>query len=75
MPRTYTTEGSEMLDLICLKAYPGRQEGVVERVLEANSARRIALAMPILPPGTTITLPDMAPGDQFARTSSQKLWD
>ena len=75
MPRTYTTEGSEPLDLICLKAYPGRQEGVVERVLEANSARRIAALMPIIPPNTTIVLPELAAGAQFVRMKTQKLWD
>ena len=76
MARDYTTEGSEMIDFIVLRAYPGKpQAGLVERVLEANSHLRIAELMPILPPGTTITLPDIAPDVAYTRVNTRRLWD
>ena len=76
MAREYVTEGREMLDLIVFRAYPRTiQDGVLERVLEANSHRLLAQRMPVLPPGTTITLPDIEPSEAFARVKTQKLWD
>lgn len=46
----------DTLSAICWRHY-GRTEGVVERVLEANPG--LALAGPVLPHGTRVTLPDL----------------
>jgi phage tail protein X len=45
---------------------------VVERVLEANPG--LAALGPILPEGTTVTLPDTAPASTAGKTLIQ-LWD
>lgn len=46
----------DTLAVICWRNY-GRTEGVVEHVLEANPG--LALAGPVLPHGTRVTLPEL----------------
>lgn len=71
MPRTYTTRSGDMLDLICYREYGGRQSGAVEAVTDANYG--LADLPPRLPPGVTITLPDL-PAERAVK-NTQKLWD
>jgi phage tail protein X len=60
MARTYVTIDGDMIDLICYRAYEGRQSGMVEAVLEANRTTiELADRTEILPRGLTITLPDI----------------
>ena len=60
MARIYTTQDGDMLDLICYRAYAGKQSGVVEVVLEANQVNDLSSYGAVLPRGLTITLPDLA---------------
>jgi phage tail protein X len=73
MARAYTTIDGDMLDLICYRAYRGRQSGAVEAVLEANTSRRLSDNGPVLPRGITILLPDLPA--ETRRTALVKLWD
>jgi len=73
MARTHTTADGDMLDLICWRAYKGRQSGAVERVLEANRALRLSEMTPHLPRGLVITLPDLPA--ETTRQALVKLWD
>ena len=59
----------DTVDLICHRRY-GRTAGATEAVLEANPG--LADLGPVLPIGTMITLPDVAPPAQQATVS---LWD
>lgn len=72
MAQIYTTKAGDMLDLICYRKYAGRQSGAVEAVLDANAPLALADRGPVLPPGITIILPDIAEPDA---SKSQKLWD
>lgn len=53
---TITLQVAMALDAVCRRAY-GDESGYVEAVLEANPG----LTGPILPPGTVIVLPTLAP--------------
>lgn len=64
----YAAQG-DTLDLICFQFY-GRTQGVVEQVLEHNPG--LASLGPILPHGTTVTLPDISTQPQ---QSTVPLWD
>lgn len=59
----------DTLDLICWRHY-GRTAGVVEQVLEANPG--LARLGPILPHGTLVQLPEIAPQPQ---RQTVQLWD
>lgn len=73
MPRTYTTRDGDMLDLICYRAYGGRQAGAVEAVLEANQPINLSDQPPVLPRGITLVLPDLP--SSVAEVRLVKLWD
>ena len=60
----------DTLDDVCWRHY-GRSSGVVEAVLAANPG--LAGRGPILPMGTLIELPDVAPQPTTSRTVN--LWD
>ena len=60
----------DTVDAICLRYY-GRTAAVTELVLEVN--RGLAELGPILPQGTIIELPDMAPPKQD--NNMIQLWD
>lgn len=68
---TYTTGTAEMLDAIC-KRYYGDEHGTTEKVLAAN--RGLAALGPVLPLGTKIELPDLAPASTPEK-GSIRLWD
>lgn len=53
-----TLQIAEALDAVCRRVY-GDETGYVEAVLDANPG----LTGPILPAGTVIVLPDLAPPD------------
>ncbi|WP_099122859.1 tail protein X [Xenorhabdus sp. KK7.4] len=57
------------MDALCWRHY-GRTQGVTEQVLEANPG--LADLGAILPHGTEVTLPDIAPA---AVTPTLQLWD
>lgn len=57
MSADYVTRGGEMVDEIAWRHY-GHQIGTAEAVLDAN--RGLADHGPILPPGLTVVLPDLA---------------
>lgn len=69
MDARYTTAQGDQLDLICQRHY-GRQAGAVELVLEANP--QLAAVAHDLPPGLTLTLPDVAAGQT---SGALKLWN
>lgn len=73
MPRTYTTRDGDMLDLICYRAYGGRQAGAVEAVLEANQPINLSDQPPVLARGITLVLPDLP--SSVAEVRLVKLWD
>lgn len=73
MARTYVTKDGDMLDMICYRAYGGRQSGAVEAVLDANYAARLADYPAILPQGVRITFPDLP--STISQTPLVKLWD
>lgn len=73
MPRVYTTKDGDVLDIICYRAYAGRQSGAVELVLGANYATGLAELGPILPRGLKITLPDLPTA--LSQKPLVKLWD
>lgn len=68
MKRVRAIQG-DTVDLICHRHY-GRTAGVTEAVLEANP--RLADLGPILPLGTEVLLPDVAPAP---KRNTVKLWD
>ena len=55
---TVTLQIAEALDALCRRVY-GDESGYVEAVLDANPG----LTAAILPAGTVIVLPDLAPPD------------
>jgi phage tail protein X len=59
MAQTYITLQDDELDDICHRFY-GYSSGSVEAVLALEANRDLALLLPLLPPGLTITLPDLA---------------
>ena len=67
---TYITRQSDMVDMICRRAY-GDESGYVEVVLDRNPG--IAELGPILPIGTRIELPDLPRAAQEQKIVS--LWD
>lgn len=73
MARVHTTIDGDMLDLICYRAYGGRQSGAVEAVLEANRDTALSERPERLPRGIRIVLPDLP--DETTRTALVKLWD
>lgn len=73
MPRQYTTQAGDMLDLICFRHYGGRQAGAVEAVLEANQTIGLSDYPERLPFGLTITLPDLPSGTPQLKLV--RLWD
>ena len=74
MATVVRAQQGDTLDRICLRHY-GRTQGVTEAALEANPS--LAELGPILPIGTSITLPD-APTQASAGIAAQQLvnlWD
>ncbi|WP_296250297.1 tail protein X [Pseudomonas sp. UBA4194] len=69
MATTLAQQG-DTVDLICWRIY-GRTAGVTEAVLEANPG--LADLGPVLPHGTLVTLPEVAP--QAEQTQMVNLWD
>ena len=53
---SYRTHDGDLLDAVC-RAFYGREAGAVEDVIEANPG--LAELGPVLPAGTTVTLPDL----------------
>lgn len=70
MPKTTTTRQGETVDLVCRRTY-GRTRDVTEAVLAANPG--LADKGLILPMGTGVIVPDMAPATPQAPLVS--LWD
>ena len=70
MSQIYTTKQGETVDLVCSKFY-GRTRDVTEAVLAANPG--LAALGPVLPLGTSITMPDIA--SRPAATELVSLWD
>lgn len=70
MAQTYLTQQDDELDDICYRFY-GYSSGSVEAVLALEENRELALLLPVLPAGVTITLPDIAPK---AAPPRPKLW-
>lgn len=68
--RTVHAQQGDTVDLICQR-YFGRTAGITEAVLEANPG--LAEKGVILPHGTAVRLPDVAP--QATTTTAVKLWD
>lgn len=66
----HVTKQNETVDLACWLHY-GRTRGVTELVLDTNPG--LAAKGPILPMGTAIAMPVVAPQDKQSRTV--KLWD
>jgi len=73
MARIYVTIDGDMLDLICYRAYRGRQSGAVEAVLEANRNTALSERPERLPRGLKIILPDLPA--ETTRPALVKLWD
>jgi len=74
MARTYITRAGDMLDLICYRAYGGRQAGAVEAVLDANRGlARASHRAIVLPQGLELTLPDLP--EAVTTRPLVKLWD
>lgn len=71
MATTYRARQGDVLDMIAYRHY-GRRPGMVEMLLVAN--RGLADLGPVLPMGTLITLPDVAPQALTVATTI-KLWD
>lgn len=67
--RVVAAQQGDTVDQICLRHY-GRTGGVTEAVLDANPG--LADAGVILPHGTTVRLPDLAPP---ASAPTVQLWD
>ena len=55
MARIHVTIDGDMLDLICYRAYRGRQSGAVEAVLEANRNTALSERPERLPRGLRAT--------------------
>lgn len=70
MPTTYSTKQGQTVDLVCLDHY-GRTADVTETVFAANPG--LADLGPLLPIGTTVTLPDVEKKTTAAKLVS--LWD
>lgn len=70
MAQTYLTQQNDELDDICHRFY-GYSSGAVEAVLALEANRDLALLLPVLPEGVTITLPTLAPQRPELRL---KLW-
>lgn len=66
--RVRTRQG-DTVDAVCQRVY-GRTAGITEAVLEANPG--LADFGPVLPHGTVIDLPDIAPQPAVQRV---QLWD
>lgn len=67
--RTVRSVQGDTIDLICLRHY-GSTAGITEAVLEANPGT--ADLGPVLPLGTIVVLPDIAP---VATKETVNLWD
>ena len=67
---TYMASEGDSVDLIAWRYYGTLGSRVVARVLEANPG--LADLGPLLPAGTTVTLPDL---DTAAEKTSTRLWD
>lgn len=65
----YESKQGDMLDGVC-HAYYKNRSGATEAVLDANPG--LAKLGPVLPLGTLIELPDLAPVESVATVS---LWD
>lgn len=70
MAQTYLTQQGDELDDICHRFY-GYSSGSTEAVLALEANRDLALLLPVLPEGVTITLLDLAPRSAPPRP---KLW-
>lgn len=70
LPSPYTTKDFDVLDALCYQYY-GFTTGTVEAVYEAN--RDLASLGVVLPRGTTITFPPLAP--PATTTEVIRLWD
>ncbi|WP_275286937.1 tail protein X [Halomonas elongata] len=70
MSRTVRSEQGDTLDRICYR-HLGRTAEVTEQVLSLNQG--IAELGAVLPSGTPVTLPDIAP--EPVRAPSVQLWD
>lgn len=60
----------DTLSAVCWRQYGTTAGGVLERVLDANPG--IAALGPILPAGTAVTLPELAPATNTAELI--QLW-
>lgn len=60
LSQTYITQQGDELDEICWRFY-GYSRGSTETVLSLEENRELALLLPVLPEGITITLPAIAP--------------
>lgn len=69
MATTVYAQQGDTVDLICHRHY-GRTAGVTEAVFNANPG--LCELGPVLPIGTPVTLPDMAPA---AERDIVQLWD
>ncbi|MBB3141201.1 tail protein X [Halomonas organivorans] len=70
MTRTVRSQQGDTLDRLCYR-HLGRTAGVTERVLALNVG--LAEQGPVLPSGTAVTLPDIAP--EPVRAPRVQLWD
>lgn len=70
MNRTVRSQQGDTLDRLCYR-HLGRTAGITERVLALNIG--VAELGAVLPSGTPIKLPDIAP--EPVRTPSVQLWD
>ena len=68
---TYTTRQDDMLDDIVSRYYGETANGLVEKVLEANSG--LAAYGPVLPAGLEITLPAKSAAAP-TKASLKRLW-
>ncbi|WP_251978556.1 tail protein X [Salinicola avicenniae] len=70
MTRTVRAHQGDTVDAICQRVF-GRTAGVTEQALELNPG--LAEFGPVLPQGTAVVLPDVAPRPQ--RSDPIQLWD
>ena len=70
MPVTVRSQQGDTVDAICQRHF-GYTQNVTEATLTLNP--HLASKGPVLPLGTTVILPDVAPAP--ARSSSINLWD
>jgi phage tail protein X len=67
--RYYRSKAGDTVDVIVWRAYGRQNDGIVERVLQANPG--VADLGPVLPDGEQIALPEI---DDEQDTASVRLW-